>query len=100
MTGNPYAPPKTDVGRSEDEDRKPTATARFFWTACVAFPVFMACVLMTPRGKWIYGAIGSAVFAGIAGVIALCIPVRTKILFIAPSVLTCLIVVYLIGSSR
>jgi hypothetical protein len=99
---NPYAAPKSEVGTGPVEARsaKPTAAARFLWTMIVGFPIFMLFVLMTPRSMWLMGALGSAVFAAFSGLIALCIPVRHKILFIAPGILVCLVIAYLIGSSR
>jgi hypothetical protein len=99
---NPYAPPKSEVGAGADEteNAKPTAIARFLWTTIVGFPVFMLFVLMTPREMWLMGALGSAAFAVFAGLIALCIPVRHKILFIAPGILVCIVIAYLIGTSR
>jgi hypothetical protein len=98
---NPYAPPKTDVGTGPEEDRsrKPSAGARFLWTAAIAFPVFFAFVLVTPRQAWLMGALGSALFATLAGLVAMCIPVRAKALFIAPSIILFLVIAYLIGNA-
>jgi hypothetical protein len=101
MAENPYAPPKTEVGTGPDERNpaRPGAGARFLWTAVIALPIFMGTVFLTPRENWAYGAIGSVVFAGFSGLIALCIPVRFKVLFIAPSIAVCLFIAYLIGSA-
>jgi hypothetical protein len=99
---NPYAPPKADVGAGPDDDgpRKPSAGARFLWTACVAFPVFFGFVMLTPRSAWLVGALGSAIFAGMSGLVAMCIPVRSKVLFIAPSILVFVVIAYLIGNAQ
>jgi hypothetical protein len=102
LAGNPYAPPKSDVGTGAagGSSRKPTAAARFLWTACIGFPVFLSFVFFAPHRNWVYGAIGSAAFATFAGLIALCIPVRSKLLFVVPSIFACIFIAYLIGSSR
>jgi hypothetical protein len=99
---NPYAPPKSDVGTGPEEGqpRKPTAGARFAWTSCIAFPVFFGFVMLTPRSAWLVGALGSAIFAGMSGLVALCIPVRSKVLFIAPSILIFVVIAYLIGTAQ
>ena len=102
MAENPYAPPKSEVGAGVDQDKpsKPSAGARFLWTAIIAFPVFMGCVLLTPAVNWAMGAIGSAMFAAFSGIIALCIPTKAKVLFIAPSILVCFIIAYILGSNQ
>jgi hypothetical protein len=99
---NPYAPPKADVGTDPDEDppRKPSAAARFLWTALIAFPIFFGFVLMTPREAWLMGALGSAMFAVLSGLVAMCIPVRAKALFIAPSILLFVVIAFLIGTAN
>jgi hypothetical protein len=99
---NPYAPPKADVGTGPEEDgpRKPTAGARFVWTACIAFPVFFGFVMLTPRSAWLVGALGSAIFAAMSGLVAMCIPVRWKALFIAPSIIIFIVIAYLIGTAQ
>ena len=101
MAENPYAPPKAEVGYGEGESKpsKPSAGARFLWTSLIAFPIFMGCVLIAGGDNLLYGAIGSAVFAMFSGIIALCIPVRLKVLFIAPSIIVCLVIAYLIGTA-
>ena len=100
MAENPYAPPKADVGRGLEEDppRKPSAGARFLWTAAIGFPVFFAFVLVTPRQVWLLGALGSVMFATMSGLVAMCIPVRAKALFIAPSILLFIVIAFLIGN--
>jgi len=99
---NPYAPPKVDVGAGQDDDPrpKPSAGARFLWTAAIAFPVFFGFVLLTPREAWLVGALGSAMFAVMSGLVAMCIPVRTKVLFIAPSIIIFVVIAYLIGNAN
>jgi hypothetical protein len=98
---NPYAPPKADLGTGSEEEppRKPSAGARFLWTAAIGFPVFFAFVLMTPREAWLMGALGSVIFALLSGLVALCIPVRNKALFIAPSIIFFIVIAYLIGNA-
>jgi hypothetical protein len=102
VTDNPYAPPKADVGMGLDEEdrpRKPSAGARFLWTAAIGFPVFFAFVLMTSRETWLMGALGSVAFAVFSGLVALCIPVRAKALFIVPSILLFVVIAFLIGNA-
>jgi hypothetical protein len=101
VAGNPYAPPKAEVGTGPDEDprRKPSAGARFLWTAAIAFPVFFGFVLLTPREAWLMGALGSAMFAVLSGLVAMCIPVRVKVLFIAPSIFLFVVIAFLIGNA-
>ena len=102
MAENPYAPPKADVGTGPEEDRlrKPSAGARFVWTAAIGFPVFFGFVLLTPREAWLMGTLGSAMFAVLSGLVAMCIPVRAKALFIAPSILLFIVIAFLIGNAN
>lgn len=101
MAENPYAPPKADVGTGSEEGRplKPSVGARFLWTAGIGFPVFFAFVLLTPREAWLMGALGSVMFAVLSGLVAMCIPVRAKALFIAPSIILFVVIAFLIGNA-
>ena len=96
---NPYAPPKTDVGEGSPEDGRPGAGARFLWTMLIGFPVYMFFVLFLPRESWAMGALGSVMFAACSGVVAMCIPVRSKAGFVVPSILAGVVVAYIIGRS-
>jgi hypothetical protein len=87
------------AGPDDDRPRKPSAGARFLWTAAIGFPVFLAFVLMGPRQAWLMGALGSVVFAALSGLVALCIPVRNKALFIAPSIILFIVIAFLIGNA-
>jgi hypothetical protein len=61
--------------------------------------VFAGFVLVYgARQVWLVGMFGSLIFALIAGVIAMCIPVRSKAGFIIPSLAITLYCAYLIGS--
>jgi hypothetical protein len=101
MTDNLYSPPKSEIDVSSiGEDKKPTFAVRFGLTALIGFPIFMFFVLLLPRAAWLVGAIGSAIFAVLAGLIAICIPVKRKILFIAPSIFICIVLAYLIGRMK
>lgn len=99
MNENPYAAPKSPVLSSEDENPKPSAGTRFLLTTACAAPVYMAFTLFGPREAWLMGALGSVILGVFSGLIALCIPVRTKILFILPSVLAGLVIAFLIGNA-
>ena len=79
--------------------RKPAAGTRFLLTTACAAPTYMAFVLFGPREAWLIGALGSLILGLFSGLIALCIPVRTKILFILPSVLAGLVIAFVIGSA-
>ena len=100
MNENPYAAPRAEVADQPLPKRvKPSAVARFVWTACVAFPVYFAFVMSLPMHRWGMGALGSLIFAAISGFIALCIPVKRKALFIVPSIFAGLIAAIIIGNS-
>jgi len=97
---NPYAAPKSDVrDTTETANGKPSAGKRFLWTAAIGFPVFMLTVLFAPRSQWVAGALGSVVLALGCGVVALCIPVRSKLLFVVPSIVAGLVFAYILGTS-
>ena len=99
MSENPYAAPRTPVADEERTPGKPSIGARFLWAFVCAFPVFMLLVLAyVPREKWLVGALGSGIFAGFSGLIAMCIPVKPKAGFIIPAVLISLWCAYLIGT--
>lgn len=98
MSENPYAPPRAAVETSGAG--KPGVAARFVWTLLSALPVFLAIVVLyTPREGWAIGALGSGIFAMFCGVIAMCIPVKSKLAFIVPSIAIGLGCAYLIGHS-
>ena len=97
---NPYAPTKAPVADEiTDADAKPSVGARFAWTAAIGFPVYMFFVLFTPREAWAMGALGSAMFAAFSGLIAMCIPTRSKAAFIVPGILVGVIIAYMLGRS-
>jgi hypothetical protein len=99
---NPYAPPKAEVAGASDEeaDGKPSVGARFLWTLCIGFPVYMFFVLFLPRNAWLMGALGSLLFAAFSGLIAMCIPVRPKAGFIVPGIVIGVILAYMLGRSN
>jgi hypothetical protein len=101
MTDNLYSPPKSEIDVSSiGEDTKPSFLARFGLTALIGFPVFMIFVLLLPKETWLVGTIGAAIFTILAGLIAICIPVKRKILFIVPSIFICVVLAYLIGRMK
>jgi hypothetical protein len=99
MSENPYAAPRTKVS---DTDKavpdRPSVGARFLWTFAIGLPVFLVFILLLPRDQWLMGAIGSAIFAGFSGLIAMCIPVKSKAVFIVPSIMISVIAAYLLGT--
>jgi hypothetical protein len=97
---NPYAPPRAEV--SDPKPRKPdkpTAGARFLWAAGICFVIFVILVMLVlPRGDWIAGALGSAMFATLSGLVAMCIPVKNKAGFIVPALVVSMVLAYIVGS--
>jgi hypothetical protein len=99
---NPYAPPKAELGEpapEEQSDPKPGVGARFLWTFLIGFPVYMFFVLFLPREAWLMGALGSAMFAVFSGIVAMCIPARSRAAFIIPSIMVGVIAAYMLGRS-
>ena len=95
---NPYAPPKAEVTDAvADKNRKPSAGARLAWTTAVALPVFLPLMFLVPPEKRGVTALGGAIFALGAGLIAMCIPVRRKVGFILPSILIVFVLAALLG---
>jgi len=100
MSENPYAPPGTPLRDPQDAgDGKPGIAARFLWATACAVPVFVGLiVLFLPRKDWPAGLLGSAMFSMLAGIVAMCIPVRPKVGFIVPGVVVSFFVAWLIGT--
>ena len=95
---NPYAPTHAPLeDQNTGADARPSAGARFLWTATIGFFLYLLFCLALPRDRWLMGALGSAIMGAITGVIALCIPVKHKAGFIVPSIFAGLVVLYLIG---
>lgn len=98
---NPYSPPRAPVA---DARRKPKAKAtgsswgaRFLWTTPVAFVVLLSIAMSADSDQLIQTALGALVFAVLAGVIAMCIPVRSKAGYMIPSILIVMVIVYAIA---
>ncbi len=97
---NPYAPTKAPVAdAADDAGSKPSVGARFLWTAAIGFPVYMFFVLFLPKDEWALGALGSAMFAIFSGLVAMCIPVKTKAGFIVPAIVLGVVIAYMLGRS-
>jgi len=95
---NPYAPTNAPLeDQATNEDGRPSAGARFLWTAATSFPIYSPFVLTLTRVRWPLGALGCAVMALLTGLIAMCIPVKHKVVFIVPSILAFLFILFLIG---
>jgi len=97
---NPYAPPAARVAETDEAAKpsRPSIGVRFLWTTLIGFPTYMSTVLFLPRKEWAVGALGSLFFALMSGLVAMCIPVRNKALFIIPSLLAGIVVAFLIGN--
>ena len=96
---NPYAPPKAEVtDTAAEKNRKPSAVARFLWTSAVALPVFLPLMFLVPPEKRGVTALGAAIFALGAGLIAMCIPARRKVVFIVPAIFIVFVLAALLGS--
>ncbi len=99
MSGNPYSPPKAELAdRTDNLPRKPAALVRFALTAAWAFPVYMAFVLPNARERWVLGAIGSLAVSLLSGLVAMCIPVRSKWGFVVPAIVAGLAVAAFLGN--
>lgn len=95
---NPYSPPGAAMKDSPlAAPSRPGIGHRFLLTAACAFPVFFACVLGLPNAEWGVGAVGAVMFAVLTGIVAICIPVRNKFLFVVPSIVLGLTVALLLG---
>lgn len=96
---NIYAAPKADLSvEPADVPLKPGIGKRFLLTAACAFPLFLLSGLFVPRTQWFPLTVGALMIAVLAGLVAMCIPVRSKPLFIVPSLVFCLAVTVYFGS--
>lgn len=78
---------------------RPGMAKRFIMTFAVSLLVFIALVLMTTaKAEWIYGIIGSVVLSVFSGIVALFIPVRSKLVFVSLGVIAGLTASYLVGT--
>jgi len=98
---NPYSPPRAQVADAPaPQGDKPSVGARFLWASGVCFAIFVVLILIVaPRSLWLLAAFGSAMFALLSGLIAMCIPVKSKAGFIIPAVVISLLISYMIGRS-
>jgi hypothetical protein len=101
VTDNPYAPPRAPVRDTNEERRAGSSIGqRFAWGAGLAFVFFGAIILLLPRNQWAAGVLGSGMLALLSGVIAICIPVRSRWIYVTPGIVVCFIIAYLLGSAR
>lgn len=97
---NPYSPPKAVTLDPVEVSAKPSAGIRFALTAAIAFPVYVLLWLFIQRflsPGVIMTNLGVAV---LAGVVALCIPVRSKWLFVVLAIVIAFVLVSLAFSYK
>jgi hypothetical protein len=94
-------PPRAKVEDAQAAKRdKPSAGARFLWGFCCCLAAFLLLIFSVgPRNLWLLASLGSLIFAGFSGLVAMCIPVKSKLLFTVPPVMLSLLIAYLAGSS-
>jgi H+/Cl- antiporter ClcA len=98
---NPYAPTRAPLAdQTNPANTWPSAIARFLWTVPTGFTLYLSVIVVQHREDWLEGALGSAIMGTIAGLVAMCIPVKNKAAFIVPALFAGVAVGYLIGKTR
>ena len=97
---NPYLPPKSSVRETADAEEKPTASTRFALTTAIAFPVYVILWLFINRFLSPGIIMSNLAVAVLAGVVALCIPVRSKWLFVVLAIVIAFVLVSLAVSYK
>jgi hypothetical protein len=97
---NMYQPPASDLGgEAPNNTILFRGWRRFYISLLWSFPIYMFLVILSiQKGSLITGAIGSTVFAVGTGLVAAFIPAKRKMIFVPLSIVTGLIVAFLIGT--
>lgn len=88
----------SNAPRENDQLSNDGLVQKFFMSTAIGFVIFVLIVLgTTPRQAWGNGFIGSVMFAAVAGIIAMIIPSKRKIIYLPSSIGLMLFVAMIVG---